>query len=80
MKVVPLTSLTGFEIAGRFSADGTRVAFTWNGEAQDNFDIYVQMVGSAEPQRLSTDPAFEANPSLVTRQYADRVSAGRPSA
>ncbi len=62
MKVVPLTSLTGLEIAGRFSADGTRVAFTWNGEAQDNFDIYVQMVGSAEPQRLSTDPAFEINP------------------
>jgi DNA-binding winged helix-turn-helix (wHTH) protein/Tol biopolymer transport system component len=62
MKVVPFTSLTGFEIAGTFSADGTRVAFTWNGEAQDNFDIYVQMVGSAEPHRLSTDPAFEANP------------------
>ena len=63
MKVVPLTSLTGFEIGGRFSADGTRVVFTWDGEAQDNYDIYVQMVGSAEPQRLSTDPAFEVNPN-----------------
>ena len=63
MKVVPLTSLTGLEIGGRFSPDGTRVAFTWNGEAQDNYDIYVQMVGSAEPHRLSTDPALEANPA-----------------
>jgi Tol biopolymer transport system component/DNA-binding winged helix-turn-helix (wHTH) protein len=61
MKVVPLTSLRGFEIGPRFSADGTRVVFTWNGEAQDNYDIYVQLIGSAEPRQLTTDPAFEAN-------------------
>lgn len=63
MKVVPLTSLKGFEIGPSFSRDGTRVAFGWDGEAQDNFDIYVQLVGSAEPpQRLTTHPTFEVNP------------------
>lgn len=62
MKVVPLTSLKGFEIGPSFSTDGTRVAFAWDGEAQDNYDIYVQLVGSAEPKRLSTDPVFEVNP------------------
>ena len=63
MKVVPLTSLKGFEIGPSFSKDGTRVAFGWDGEAQDNFDIYVQLVGSAEPpQRLTTHPTREVNP------------------
>ena len=62
MKVVPLTSLTGFEIGPTLSPDGTRVAFTWNGVAQDNWDIYVQMAGSADVHRLSTNPAWEINP------------------
>src|SRR3954464_10104865 len=62
MKVVELTLLKGTAIGADFSGDGTRVAFTWNGGAPDNFDIYVQMVGSAEPQPLSSDPAFEVNP------------------
>ena len=63
MKVVPLTSLKGFEIGPSFSGDGTRVAFAWDGEAQDNYDIYVQLVGSAEPpRRFTTEPAFEVNP------------------
>jgi Tol biopolymer transport system component/DNA-binding winged helix-turn-helix (wHTH) protein len=62
MKVVALTLLKGSAIGADFSGDGTRVAFTWNGQAPDNFDIYVQLTGSAEPQPLSSDPAFEANP------------------
>ena len=64
MKQVQLTSLKGFEIGPSFSKDGTRVAFAWDGETQDNYDIYVQLVGSAElPQRLTTEPAFEVNPA-----------------
>ena len=63
MKEIPMTSLKGFEIGPSFSGDGTRVAFAWDGEAQDNYDIYVQLVGSAEPQRLTKEPAFEVNPA-----------------
>jgi Tol biopolymer transport system component/DNA-binding winged helix-turn-helix (wHTH) protein len=63
MKEIPMTSLKGFEIGPSFSGDGTRVAFAWDGEAQDNYDIYVQLVGSAEPQRFTKEPAFEVSPA-----------------
>lgn len=62
MKVVALTMPKGTESGADFSGDGTRVAFTWNGQPPGSFDIYVQLVGSAEPHPLSSDPAFEANP------------------
>ena len=56
-EVVPLTSYAGLERSPSFSPDGNQVAFSWNGERQDNFDIYVKLIGSAEPVRLTTDPA-----------------------
>ena len=62
MKLVPFTGLTGVEVGQTFSPDGTRVAFTWNGETQDNWDIYVKLVGSADVRRLTTNSAFELNP------------------
>jgi Tol biopolymer transport system component len=33
------------------------VAFSWNGEKQDNFDIYIKLIGSSNYVRLTTDPA-----------------------
>jgi serine/threonine protein kinase/dipeptidyl aminopeptidase/acylaminoacyl peptidase len=63
LRVVPLTTLKGVEIQPSFSPDGTQVAFAWNGEAQDNFDIYVKIVGSSEVRRLTTDPASDSSPS-----------------
>jgi DNA-binding winged helix-turn-helix (wHTH) protein len=36
---IPLTSYPGVELSPTFSPDGSQVAFTWNGEHQDNFDI-----------------------------------------
>ncbi len=62
MRVVPLTTLKGSEFAPTFSPDGQQVAFTWNGEAEDNFDIYLKMVGSSEVRRLTSDPAAEYAP------------------
>jgi DNA-binding winged helix-turn-helix (wHTH) protein len=53
--VTPLTSYTGLETEPSFSPDGSEVAFSWNGEAQTNFDIYVQTVSSSAPLRLTTD-------------------------
>ena len=43
--------------------DGDRVAFSWNGETQDNFDIYVKLLDSSPPLRLTTDPADDSNPA-----------------
>jgi eukaryotic-like serine/threonine-protein kinase len=62
MKVVQLTSMNGLEMSPTFSPDGTRVAFSWNGEREDNYDIYVKTVGSSDARRLTTDPAAETNP------------------
>jgi WD40 repeat protein len=42
---VPLTSYPGIEAQPSFSPDGSQVAFSWSGEKQDNFDIYVKLIG-----------------------------------
>src|SRR5580765_6809305 len=63
MRVVPLTTLPGEEQGPTFSPDGEQVAFTWNGEKQDNYDIYVTIVGSSEIRRLTTDPLADVAPS-----------------
>jgi eukaryotic-like serine/threonine-protein kinase len=41
-EVVPLTSYAGSERSPSFSPDGVQVAFSWNGETQDNYDIYLK--------------------------------------
>ena len=61
MRVVQLTALSGYEV-GRVSADGRQVLFEWGGERQSNRDIYVQLVGSSDPHRLTTDPADDVAP------------------
>jgi eukaryotic-like serine/threonine-protein kinase len=63
-EVVPLTSYLGFEMSPSFSPDGNQVVFSWNGEKQDNFDIYVKLVGSANYVRLTSDPADDVSPAF----------------
>ena len=72
MQLVALTTLTGAERGATFSPDGRQVAFTWSGEAQDNWDIHVKLVGSPDVRRLTTHPAREIAPrwSFDGRQIA----------
>jgi Tol biopolymer transport system component/DNA-binding winged helix-turn-helix (wHTH) protein len=63
VRVVPLTSLNGWESEPTFSPDGDQVAFTWTGENDDNADIYVTIVGSSDVRRLTTDPGEDNVPS-----------------
>ena len=75
LAAVPLTTYPGFEYSPSFSPDGTQVAFSWNGESQDNLDIYVKLVGPGPPPlRLTTNPAT-TYPGLVTRWALHRVPA-----
>ncbi len=62
-KVVPLTSYPGRQITPALSPDGKQVAFAWDGEKGDNFDIYVQLVGAGTPLRLTNTPAYEDSPA-----------------
>ncbi len=64
LRPVPLTSYPGDEVQPSFSPDGNQVAFVWNGERQDNPDIYVKLIGGAEkPLRLTTAPAVDLSPA-----------------
>ena len=59
---VPITSYAGNQLSPSFSPDGSQIAFAWNGLAEDNFDIYIKLIGAGTPLRLTTDPAFDFYP------------------
>jgi len=63
LRVVPLTTFPGEETYPTLSPDGKQVAFAWSGPKQDNFDIYVQLIGSGDPLRLTSDPATDYSPA-----------------
>jgi eukaryotic-like serine/threonine-protein kinase len=60
--VVSLTTEQGRLAQPTFSPDGNQVAYMWDGEKHDNFDIYVKLIGSPTALRLTTDPAPDAYP------------------
>src|SRR6185436_17087785 len=60
---VPLTSYPGNEWSSSFSPDGNQVAFAWNGQRQDNYDIYVKLIGTDPPVRLTTELADDLLPA-----------------
>ncbi len=62
MKTTRLTSFVGQEYDPALSPDGKSIAFSWNGEHQDNFDIYVKLVDAGVPVRLTTDPLVDNKP------------------
>jgi Tol biopolymer transport system component/DNA-binding winged helix-turn-helix (wHTH) protein len=61
-KIVPITSYSGNESQAAFSPDGNHIAFVWDGAQEDNPDIYVKLVDTGEPLRLTTNPAPDLNP------------------
>jgi Tol biopolymer transport system component/serine/threonine protein kinase len=57
VKVVPLVTNSGLEGRPAFSPDGSQVAFMWNGGEEDQFDIYVKLIGDGSaPVRLTRSP------------------------
>ncbi|MDH4179774.1 MAG: hypothetical protein OEV33_04630, partial [Armatimonadota bacterium] len=62
-RVVPLTSYPGQARQPAFSPDGKQIAFSWNGESQDNHDIYVKFLDTGEPVRLTTHPGVDGWPA-----------------
>ncbi len=61
--VKPLTTYRGSESSPSFSPDANEVAFAWNGEREDNWDIYRLRIGDTVPRRLTTSPAAEYAPA-----------------
>jgi Tol biopolymer transport system component len=60
---VPITSFPGLELHPAISPDGKFVAFAWEGEAEDNFDIYVRSIDGTFQRRLTTDAAADYEPA-----------------
>jgi Tol biopolymer transport system component/DNA-binding winged helix-turn-helix (wHTH) protein len=63
----PFTSYPGIEVHASFSPDGSQVAFSWNGEREDNFDVYVKSIGAERPRRLTTAPEPDLSPAWSPR-------------
>ena len=61
-RAMPLTSYPGRESFPTFSPEGDRVAFAWEGENRENWDIYVKLIGENSRARLTTDPADDLAP------------------
>jgi Tol biopolymer transport system component/tRNA A-37 threonylcarbamoyl transferase component Bud32 len=59
MRIVPFTSFPGHKGQARFSPDGNQIAFSWDGEKEDNYNIYVKLIGTEKPLRLTTDGGTE---------------------
>ena len=62
-EVAPLANNLGTANGPAFSPDGRQIAFVWNGRNQDNFDIYLKIVGSQEVARLTTAPEVDYSPA-----------------
>jgi serine/threonine protein kinase len=62
MKIVPLNGLQGVQMNPAISPNGEEVAFAWNDGTGENFNIYVQIIGTYEPQKLTSDSAYDAMP------------------
>ena len=62
-KLRPFTTFRGGEYDPSFSPEGRRLAFTWNGEKEDNYDIYVMDVGGGKPRRVTNRPGGDASPT-----------------
>jgi serine/threonine protein kinase/Tol biopolymer transport system component len=63
-RVVPFTSLLGNEVDPTFSPDGNQLAYSWGGTKDDNYDIYVKLIGAGEePLRLTHHPDADVSPA-----------------
>lgn len=61
-RTVPLTSYPGSQTQPAFSPDGTKVAFAWNGEDRGRQSIYVKVIGTDNPVRLTNGAGQDYSP------------------
>jgi serine/threonine protein kinase len=64
LKVTPFTTEGGTKQFPRFSPDGERVAYEWDGSGRDNVDIYIKgLAPGSACLRLTDDPAEDHAPA-----------------
>ena len=72
---VPITSFPGLELDPAISPTGDLVAFAWDGENEDNFDIYVRSI--VRQLTVAADDGCRGRPyaRVVARRSTDCVRA-----
>jgi DNA-binding winged helix-turn-helix (wHTH) protein len=60
--VTPVVTNVGEKYTPSLSPDGQHIAFAWNGGAGPHFSIYVKIVGTEEPVRLTNQSSIDFNP------------------
>ena len=61
-RTVTVTNYAGRQGQPALSPDGTQLAFVWDGDRNENEDVYVKAIGEADALRLTTDPASDLWP------------------
>jgi Tol biopolymer transport system component len=59
----PLTSFGGHVSSPALSPDGNQIAFVWDGDSTEGWDLYVKLVGPGAPVRLTKGPEREFTPA-----------------
>ena len=60
--VTPVVTNVGTKLTPSLSPDGQHVAFAWNGGAGPLLSIYVKLIGTEEPLRLTKQASTDFNP------------------
>jgi Tol biopolymer transport system component len=60
--VRPFTNYPGFERNPAVSPDGKMIAFAWEGPDSGTLDIWVKLLDSAQPLKLTTGPDHKVSP------------------
>jgi Tol biopolymer transport system component len=74
-KIVPFTFYPGYQEHPAISPDGKTIAFVGQGKTgSDPLEVYVQLIGSTDPLRLTTVSAGFADRSPVWNPSATRIA------
>ena len=60
--IIPIVTNAGEKHTPSLSPDGQHLAFAWNGGAGPHYSIYVKLVGTEEPLRLTRQASTDFNP------------------
>ncbi len=75
LRIVPFTYYPGYEQDPAISPDGKEIAFIGQGKDGDNpLEVYVQLIGSTDPLRLTNVPAGTEDRSPVWNPAATRIA------
>jgi serine/threonine protein kinase len=61
--IVPFTSYAGYQSDPAFSPDGNQIAFAWTGEHGSTSHIYVKVIGTDTPLRLTSSEMNDSSPA-----------------